>query len=340
MREDAWQPTPTTADVLTARTGALGRIRLNRPQSINALTTPMVVAVRRALHEHAEAGAGAVLLDGAGERGLCAGGDVRAVRESVLAGTGAGVEFFAEEYATDAAVADAPVPVVAWMDGIVMGGGVGLSVHAAVRCVTGRTRLAMPETIIGFFPDVGALWWLSRAPGQRGTRMALTGGTVGGADAVALGLADRLLGAGQLPEVVDRLAAGGDVSGLGAGREEVTSAWLTDGLDPFFAGDDPVAVVQRLEAADDPVARAAAADIRARSPFAVAVTLAALRRAETMTSLADVLEQDRRLAPRLAAHPDFAEGVRAQLVDKDRTPRWTHARLEDVDPTEVAAVLD
>lgn len=338
---DALTPTATTADVLVGRRGRLGLLRLNRPRAINALTTPMVVAVREELQRFATSGVDAVWLDGAGERGLCAGGDVRAVREAALARDARGVEFFEQEYAMDAAVAASPVPVVAWMDGVVMGGGVGVSVHARRRLVTERTALAMPETIIGFFPDVGALWWLSRCPGGTGTALALSGTTVGGADAVALGLADRLVGSGEREDLLALAAEGDDLGAVGLGAADVDSPWLAaaPALEPLVAGDDPALVLQRLAGSDHPLAQRLAGEIAARSPWAVAVTLAALRRAGRMTSLQQVLDQDRRLAVAMATSPDFAEGVRAQLVDKDRAPRWRHPDLASVDPAEVEALF-
>ncbi|SDD70746.1 enoyl-CoA hydratase/isomerase family protein [Auraticoccus monumenti] len=338
---DELTPSASTPDVLVGRRGRLGLVRLNRPRAINALTTPMVVAVAEELERLATAGVDAIWLDGAGERGLCAGGDVRAVREAALAGDASGAEFFEREYAMDAAVAASPVPVVAWMDGVVMGGGVGVSVHAQRRLVTERTRLAMPETVIGFFPDVGALWWLSRCPGGTGTALALSGTPVGGADAVALGLADQLVGSAEREELLDRAAEGDDLGTAGLGAEDVRSPWLdaAAALEPLVAGDDPALVLQRLRAADHPLAHRLAEEVASRSPWAVAVTLAALRRAERMTSLQQVLDQDRRLAVPMASHPDFAEGVRAQLVDKDRAPRWQHPDLSSVDPAEVEALF-
>lgn len=330
--------TPTsTPDVLSGRQGRTGRIRLNRPRTINALTTPMVRAVSEELTRFAAADVDAVWLDGAGERGLCAGGDVRAVREAVEAGSSAGTEFFEAEYAMNAEIATSPVPVAAWMDGIVMGGGVGVSVHAQHRLVTERTRLAMPETIIGFFPDVGALWWLARCPGESGTRMALTAATIGGADAVALGLADRLVSSADVDDLIER----SDLAAVGAGPDEVVSPWLAEGaeLDPLFVGDDAAEILRRLQAHGSPRALELADDLARRSPWAVSVTLAALRRAAQLSTVTDVLAQDRRLAARMGQHPDFAEGVRAQLVDKDRTPKWTHRSLDDVDRSEVEALF-
>lgn len=332
------EPSRTTGDVLVGRQGELGLIRLNRPRAINALTTPMVRAITEALQDlAAAAGVSSVLLDGAGERGLCAGGDVVAIRTALLAGSRDGIDFFRAEYAMNAAIAASPVPVIAWMDGVVMGGGVGISVHARLRLVTERTRLAMPETIIGYFPDVGSLWWLARCPAQTGTRLALTGATITGADAVALGLADRLVPTPELSTLRDRAAGGEDLSQVGVGRDGVQSGWLAaaETLAPLFAGDDPGVILDALRTSDHPAAIQAADDIAGRSPFAVSLTLAALRRAERMDTVGQVLAQDLALAEQVGNHPDFVEGVRAQLVDKDRTARWQHRSLAEVDRAEI-----
>lgn len=325
--------------VLISRTGSLGRIRLNRPKAINALTVAMIETLDEALHDFADdPGVTAVLIDGAGERGLCAGGDVRAVREAIVAGADHRV-FFEREYAMNARIAHFAKPYVAWMDGIVMGGGVGVSVHGSLRITTERTRLAMPETIIGFFPDVGALFHLARTPGRIGTRLALTGMTIDGADAVAAGLADTVVESDRFAELADRLAAGHRLDPT-VGATDLPSglAAAADELDPLYAGDTAAEIIAALEDSPVPAAAEDAAAIRLRSPLAVCLTLAALRRAADL-SVDEVLAQDARLAGEPALLADFAEGVRAQLVDKDRTPRWRDARIEDVDETAVAALV-
>jgi enoyl-CoA hydratase len=305
-------------EVIAEVAAGVGRIRLNRPRQINALTVPMMHTLAGVLDDFAaDDGVTSVELSGAGDRGLCAGADVRALRERALTG-GDVTEFFTTEYGVDLQIAAFPKPYRAVMTGITMGGGLGLSAHGSQRVVDASSRLAMPETQIGLFPDVFMTPLLARMPDEIGTHLALTGASVNAADALRLGLADEASGA--LPEPDPLLAAG----------------WIPE----CYAGDDPVVIVQRLEAHADPAAREAAAELRRRSPLSVAVTLEALRRAARIASLPDLLPQELGLAVRLATGPDFAEGVRAQLVDRDRNPRWSHARIEDVSRDEVLSYFE
>lgn len=302
-------------EVVVEVVAGVGHLTLNRPRAINALTLGMIRALQTALDAwRDDPDVRTVELAGAGERGLCSGADVRAIRELVLGG-GDFLPFFREEYALDATIAGYPKPVTARMDGITMGGGLGLSAHASRRVVTPASRLAMPETIIGLFPDVGVLHPLTRAPGELGTHLALTGTTIGAADAILVGLADECVG------------------DPGPGVLAGARGWT----DACYDADDPAEVVGRLETHPHPDARLAAIDLRARSPLSVAVTLEAVRRAAAMDTVAEVLAQDLVLARHLAGGPDFVEGVRAQLVDKDRAPRWQHDRVEEVTRAEVLA---
>ncbi|MGH9262017.1 MAG: enoyl-CoA hydratase/isomerase family protein, partial [Acidimicrobiales bacterium] len=281
----------------------------------------------------------AVLIDGAGPRGLCAGGDVRALRTSLREGTGAADEFWTQEYRLNAAIAHYPKPFVAVMDGIVMGGGVGVSAHGRVRLATERSRIAMPETAIGFFPDVGSLYLLSRAPGELGTHLALTGASIGGMDALACGLADAVIDSEGIDNIVLQLAAGEsltlpDVADIG--ELATDRGWI----DACYAGDDPAAILQSLRSHPAAGARVAADVVSTRSPLAVAVTLEAIRRARTMTSVDEVLRQDRVVAHAFAAEPDFVEGVRAVLVDRDHAPSWSSRSLTDVPRSKVLRMFD
>jgi len=330
-----------TDEVLYARDGHLGRILLNRPRVINALTSDMVTSVQAQLQEWAQDDAVvAVSIQGAGERGLCAGGDVRALRAVLMQGPADAVQFWAHEYQMNAAIDGYPKPFVAFMDGIVMGGGVGISAHGSLRLVTERSRVAMPETAIGYFPDVGSLFLLSRAPGEIGTHLAMTGLSVGGADAVGCGLADALVERRDLPGIVARLAAGESLDpGVGSTSTVGALAAERNWVDSCYAGNDPVTIVRALRGHPAPGAQQAADVLRTRSPIAVAVALEAIRRASRMDTLGQVLEQDLTLGRAFAGSPDFVEGVRALLVDRDNAPRWRHASLEEVDPAEVAELF-
>ncbi|MGB3827151.1 MAG: enoyl-CoA hydratase/isomerase family protein [Ornithinimicrobium sp.] len=342
-----------TDTVQTRIDGAVGVITLNRPHAINALDGDMIAAMRSALDEWAGGEeVKAVWVQGAGEKGLCAGGDVRAVREVLRSGDlDRAMEFFAAEYALNGLIADYPLPYVAWMDGLVMGGGLGISAHGSHRLVTERTTIAMPETIIGFFPDVGALWLLARAPGQLGTHLALTGVSVGGADAVMLGLADHVVSASAKDAVyadLCRAAAEDDAEALSAwepatehlaGGDAASLEGRRAWIDECYAGVELETIVERLRSSDEPGAANAVELIEQRSPHSVALTLEALRRAADM-SVAEVLEQDLRLARAVVSHPDFDEGVRAQLVDKDRSPRWADRHLSQIEHTDVLAAFE
>lgn len=342
-----WTPAPGHGDeVLYAVDGPLGRARLNRPRAINAIDRAAVDSLHQQLSEWAhDDDVAAVVLDGAGERGLCAGGDVRALRSAIVDGRPEeAVAYWAAEYAVNALVESYPKPYVAWMDGIVMGGGVGLSSHGSLGLVTERTRLAMPETVIGFFPDVGGLHFLARSPGQIGTHVALTGTPVGGADALALDMADALVPSSSKDRVLAALrqdpTRGGNELAQAVGQQAGRS-WLEDNrswIDECYAGDDAEAVLDRLRSHPAPAAREAGEVLASRSPHSVAVTLEALRRAGSMT-VPQVLAQDLVLGAAFARHPDFAEGVRAQLVDKDQQPRWTHASVAEVTREEVLAAF-
>lgn len=344
-------------EVVISAAGGLGHIRLNRPEKINALTTAMVGRIDAALAEwEHDPAIAAVWIDGAGERGLCAGGDVAALHDGIVSGTPLPRRFWAAEYAMNARIGAYPKPVVAVLDGITFGGGIGLAGHAGTRIVTETSLLAMPETLIGFFPDAGGLHLLSRAPGELGTHCALIGARLGPADALAAGLADHFVSrerVGQAYRAV-RAAAGADGDGTGgtaAATEAVAeavaaladppppSAWWQDDrewIDACYAGGDAAVIAARLAEHSSEAARQAGRRLATMSPISVAVTLRALRRAASMT-LPEVLTQDLTLAMAFAAHPDFVEGVRAQVVDKDRAPRWRHASVAQVTAPEVDA---
>ncbi len=330
-----------TDEVLYARHGHLGRIMLNRPKVINVLNGQMVDSVMAQLESWAQDDTvAAVSVQGAGERGLCAGGDVKVLRTALMEGSADPMQFWAAEYRMNAAIAAYPKPFVAFMDGIVMGGGVGISAHGSLRLVTERSRVAMPETTIGYFPDVGSLFLLSRAPGEVGTHLAMTGLAVGGADAITAGLADALVERRDIPGLIERLAAGESLdTGVGSTSAVGDLAADRNWIDSCYAGNDPAAIVRALGAHPAVRARDCADVLRTRSPLSVWIALEAIRRAARMDTLAQVLAQDLMLGRALASTPEFVEGVRALLVDRDNAPRWRHGSLEDVDPSEVAMLF-
>lgn len=327
---------PIVDDEVVVRVeGVLGHLTLNRPRAINALTLGMVRQIDAALTDwEQDPAVAAVLIDGAGERGLCAGGDIRAIYEAAQAGDPAPLTFWREEYRLNARLASYAKPIVALMDGIVMGGGIGVSAHASHRVVTERSSIAMPEVGIGLFPDVGATYLLARAPGELGTHLALTGTTIGAADAIACGLADRSVPAERLDALVDLLrdgtepdvalgklavaAVGGE---LGASRRWIDECYAAHGLP---------AILERLDAHAAPGAAPAAAMIRTKSPTSSVVALRALRKARRLGDLRACLQMEYRLSSRFLHTADLVEGVRAAVIDKDRNPRWTPAHIDDV----------
>ncbi len=323
-----------TEHVRTARRGRLALIELHRPEALNALTHDMVRAIAAALADaEADPSVATIAIVGTGDRGLCAGGDVVGLRTDVQERGGAGARaFWRDEYALNAAIARARTPVVAIQHGIVLGGGVGISAHASRRSVTESTRIGFPEVTIGFVPDVGASWLLSRAPGELGTRVALTGEHVGPADAILLGLSDAFTPAARIPDLLEALIstdADEAIAAVAAAPPTGQLAAPRELVDDAFAGDDLAAILQRLGSAGEEGA-VLAATIGRRSPTALAVTLASLRRATQLPTLERALEQEYRVSSHVSLLPDFAEGIRAQLVDKDRSPRWQPAAIDQV----------
>lgn len=328
------------AEVIIGRKGRLGQILLNRPRAMNALTHGMVTAITTALQQWENDDAvSTVLLSGAGEKGLCAGGDIVAIyRDSIVGGTDT-AQFWADEYRLNAMIARYPKPYVALMDGLVLGGGVGVSAHARLRVVTERTKLGMPETGIGFVPDVGGTYLLSRAPGELGTHLALTAQTISGSDAIALGLADYFVDSSRIPALKEALTVTDAVGAItSTQRNHFPPAALVRErawIDECYAHDTAEEIVHALQQSAAPAAGSAAESILAKSPTAVKVTLASLRRARQLPTLEEVLDQEYRVSLRFLKGRDFTEGIRAQVIDKDRKPRWTPLRLNEVSADDV-----
>ncbi|MFF5846891.1 enoyl-CoA hydratase/isomerase family protein [Streptomyces massasporeus] len=326
--------------VLFHTQGRAARITLNRPRALNALTHTMVRRIDEALTAwERDPAVETVVITGAGERGLCAGGDIRAIHDDARDGDGtATAAFWRDEYRLNARIARWPKPYVAVMDGIVMGGGVGVSAHGSVRIVTERSRVAMPETGIGFVPDVGGTHLLAEAPGELGTHLALTGAQINAADALLCGLADHYVPTAALPDLLDALAespVGEALAGYVRTPEEGALAARGDWIDACYAADTVEEIVRRLLAHGDPAAKEAAETLLAKSPTALKVTLASLRRARKLGTLELVLNQEYRVSCAALDTPDLVEGIRAQVVDKDRRPRWSPKTLGEVTDAEV-----
>ena len=326
-------------EVLVRADGGVGFLTLNRPKAINSLTHRMVTAMSEALTAWAgNDEIGAVVLDGAGERGLCAGGDVVAIYHSAKAGGAEAREFWFDEYRLNSLISRYPKPYVALMDGIVMGGGVGVSAHAGVRVVTETAKVAMPEVGIGFIPDVGGTYLLSRAPGGLGLHAALTGTPFGAGDAIAMGFADHYVPRADLAAFTAAIVADGVATALESFSQEPPPSPLAehrDWIDQCYAGSTVADIVAALRGRADGAAHDAADLIDTRSPIACSVTLAAVRRAAALPTLDEVLIQEYRVSCAALRSHDLVEGIRAQLVDKDRNPQWSPASLAEVTDADV-----
>jgi enoyl-CoA hydratase len=317
---DSAEPT-----VIARREGAAGTVLMNRPRALNALDLGMIEGIAAALRDLRDDHAvRLVILEGAGGRAFCAGGDVRRMRELALAGDAAGIEaFFAAEYAMNQAIADFPKPWISLIDGVCMGGGIGVSVHGSHRVVTEHALLAMPETAIALFPDVGTSFVLPRLPGALGTWLALTGARLKGAEAVEAGLATHVVPRERLPALRAALLEG-DAGAVARFAEAVPPGAIAaqrPAIDRCFGHPTLPAIRAALEAEGTGWAKDQLAILGRMSPTSMAVTLELLRRGETK-SLAECLAMELALTRTVTRHPDFAEGVRAVLVDKDNQPRW------------------
>lgn len=344
------------SDILVERRGSAGLITLNRPKALNALSLPMVQELLQTLRAWRDdpqvalvaiRGTNKVGRPGTPESlfgGFCAGGDIRFFHQAALTGDAALDEFFTDEYTLNHLIQTYPKPLIAFMDGIVMGGGMGLSQGARVRIVTEHTKMAMPETNIGLFPDVGGGSFLSRCPGHVGEYLALTGDVIGADDAIAFGLADVKREAASLPALWERLASQNFASAVAAEQwvaieliaDTARHDWAGGQIDTYFSLQRVKHIVDALEAAEDPWAAKTAATLRKRSPLMLHVALEQIRRARGMT-LADDLRMERDMVHhcfhlRAGTASETVEGIRALAIDKDYQPKWNPARIEDVKP--------
>lgn len=324
------------AEVITRIENGVGRITLNRPKAIHALNRTMCEAMTEALLAwRGDAAVQSVLIDHAGERGFCAGGDIRMIAESGAGDASEAKAFFLAEYRLNHLMFDYPKPIVAIVDGIVMGGGVGISEPADIRVATERTTYAMPETGIGLFPDVGGGWFLPRLPGQTGVWLALTGARLKAADTVALGIhthfvssdridalkADLMREPADPSSVVARHAGDAGPAPLSAHREAI---------DRLFAFDTVEEIFQALEADGTDWALKQLETLKTKSPQSLKVSLRQIRTGATLNSFAENMAMEYALGGRVVRTHDFQEGVRAVIVDKDNAPKWSPAELSGV----------
>ncbi|WP_417497620.1 enoyl-CoA hydratase/isomerase family protein [Maricaulis sp.] len=335
-------------EIIARKTGHVGRITLNRPKALNALTHGMCLSMIEALQAWREDDAvQAIVVDGAGEKGFCAGGDILKLHDSGKAGDDNAWLFWRDEYRLNTLIQSYPKPYVALIDGIVMGGGVGVSVHGSHRIAGDKTMFAMPETGIGFHPDVGGAWFLPRLDGEIGTWMGLTGARLKAPDCIAAGLATHYCPSTQYEALLAALESA-DLSGEDAlevlleefsGDPGDSDLALTRTLiDAAFAGDDVEAMVGRMVAAGDAWSMKQLKILSGKSPTALKLTLAALRAGADL-SFEGVMRQDLRLSSWCLTGKDFYEGVRAVIIDKDHAPVWSPATLAEVDDLDIAAAF-
>lgn len=343
------------APVLVERVGHTTHLTLNRPRAINALTSEMIEIAIDAFERAETDGSQSIIITGAGERGLCGGGDIKEMAHN---GAKDAHEFIEREYVLDLMTAESSIPVVGIMDGITMGGGIGLSGHAAIRIVTERSRLAMPETRIGIVPDVGGHLLLARAPGRIGEYLAVSSGHMNAGDAIALGFADHYVPSDQLEPLIAALAAeGSDRAAIDAVVARFAEAapeskllteqgWIDELFDEALTGDTTdlaewaVAAATKLVQLAEERGLELATSLREVSPTSVAVTLAQIDRTRSLNlSLERVLRDDLRVLTRLF-RGDFVEGVRARVIDKDNAPAWSPARIEALDVSAIAEIIN
>jgi enoyl-CoA hydratase len=338
-------------DLIVRREGSVGVIRLNRPKALNALTLEMTRGIVTALDAfEADPQVALILLEGAGERGLCAGGDIRGLYESAKAGGDLGKIFWREEYILNARIAAFPKPYVAYMDGLVMGGGVGLAAHGSLRIATDRTKMGMPEVGIGFFPDVGGTWLLSRAPGELGTYFGLTGTTMTGADAVHAQLADVVVASKNWPALREALTRASAKADHRAVQAIIDCFVMVDAVAPIaqhrawidavFGHDSVEEIVTAVVHETSDFALATLRTVLEKSPTGLKLTLKLLRDARASSSLEECLTREYRAALEIFVNHDFPEGIRAAVIDKDRNPQWQPARLENVTPDMLARYFE
>ncbi|WP_180899918.1 enoyl-CoA hydratase/isomerase family protein [Martelella soudanensis] len=333
-----------TNDIHIRNVGRTGRITLSRPQALNALNHEMTLEIEHALDHWSRTGdVDMILIDAEGERAFCAGGDLSEIYQTGREGDfSCSRSFWADEYRMNALIAGCATPYVALMDGIVMGGGAGISAHGSHRIVTERSMIAMPECGIGLVPDVGCSFVLARAPGHLGEFLAMTGWRMNDGDAIFSGFADIAVNAGDLAALKTRLEETADPDAIDAFERSAGESALArhiDVIERHFGGETALDCLRSLEADDSEFAQRAAAMIRRGCPLAVACAFELVRQARSLETVSEALRHEFRFTYRSMSDGDFLEGIRAQIIDKDRNPKWRITRLEDVDRETVCAML-
>ncbi|MCL4141242.1 UNVERIFIED_CONTAM: hypothetical protein GTU68_043235 [Idotea baltica] len=333
----------TETSVVVSRVGHLGRLHLNRPNALNSLTLEMVRLLQAGLSEFEDDGdIASVLISGEGARALCAGGDIIALFNAADGNEAEAITFWTEEYDLNARIASYPKPYIAFMDGITMGGGVGVSVHGSHRVVTERTKFAMPEAGIGLFPDVGGTWVLGRqSPGEMGTYIGLTGDVLEAGDAISAGLADSYMSSESLPKLVSALAASADRAAVTRSIyafSEVSPPSVIDQnraeIDATFAQDTVEEIIAALTSLNTDFAKATLTTLAQKSPTSLKMTLALLRAGRGSCNLRQCLDRELGAVIQMFRQPDFREGIRAAVIDKDRNPQWAPKELAEVSAPE------
>ncbi|GAB19423.1 hypothetical protein GOEFS_084_00100 [Gordonia effusa NBRC 100432] len=335
--------------IRSAVANGVGEIILDRPKALNALDQSMVEDMYQVLVAWGDDDTvRTVLVTSASDRAFCAGGDIRAIREAAVLGDHEAItNYFSSEYRLDQLIANYPKPYVSLIDGAAMGGGLGISVHGEIRVVTEKALIAMPETAIGFFPDIGSTYFLPRLPDGVGNWLGLTGARVSGAQALQVGLATHAVVSDELPTLAEALRSGAPlVEALGGLKVPTADPLPLDKVAEYFVGDSAAAIVGGLRGAvgvdGDDTGENWASEmldlLQTASPTSLAVT-AALIAAGAQSSLDECFDRELHAAQEITATPDFAEGVRAVLIDKDRSPSFVPATLDEVDAATVARIV-
>lgn len=333
-----------TDDIHIRTVGKTGRITLTRPQALNAMTYEMCISIGEALDEWKTDDAVAIIvIDAEGSKSFCAGGDIADLYKTGKAGDFAyGQKFWADEYRINAKIKNYPKPYVAIMDGIVMGGGVGISAHGSHRIVTENTLFAMPECGIGLVPDVGGNYFLSRAQGSLGEYLGATGARLNASDCIYAGIADCFVPEDELPQLIKVLEETSDVSIINEFARECVPGDLAlnqTTIDKHFSKASALEIISSLEADGDEWEENAAKLMRRNCPLSVACAIEIVRESRKAETIQDILKLEYRFTHRSMSHGDFIEGIRAQIIDKDRKPKWQPSTLEELTQDKINSML-